>query len=77
MNLIQELMNQAHTGGLLQTEHIKRFSPAEIREAIQTLVATSTFSFLAASSLKSSTSPVRKRPAKSAKNFDLFSSRYL
>jgi hypothetical protein len=40
MNLIQELMNQAHTGGLLQTEHIKRFSPAEIREAIQTLVAT-------------------------------------
>ena len=40
MNLIQELMNQAHTGGLLQTEHIKRFSPGEIREAIQTLVAT-------------------------------------
>lgn len=40
MNLIQELMNQAHTGGLLQAEHIKRFSPGEIREAIQTLVAT-------------------------------------
>ena len=39
MNLIQELMNQAHTGGLLQSEHIKRFSPTEIREAIQTLVA--------------------------------------
>ena len=38
MNLIQELMNQAHTGGLLQTEHIKRFSPGEIREAIQSLV---------------------------------------
>ena len=40
MNLIQELMNQAQTGGLLQAEHIKRFSPTEIREAIQTLVAT-------------------------------------
>jgi hypothetical protein len=40
MNLIQELMNQAHAGGLLQAEHIKRFSPTEIREAIQTLVAT-------------------------------------
>ena len=39
MNLIQELMNQAHVGGLLQSEHIKRFSPGEIREAIQTLVA--------------------------------------
>jgi len=32
--------HQAHTGGLLQAEHIKRFSPGEIREAIQTLVAT-------------------------------------
>jgi len=40
MNLIQELMNQAHVGGLLQPEQIKRFSPSEIREAIQTLVAT-------------------------------------
>jgi len=39
MNLIQELMNQAHVGGLLHSEHIKRFSPGEIREAIQTLVA--------------------------------------
>ena len=39
MNLIQELMNQAHVGGLLQSEHIERFSPGEIREAIQTLVA--------------------------------------
>ena len=39
MNLIQELMNQAQVGGLLQSEHIKRFSPTEIREAIQTLVA--------------------------------------
>ena len=40
MTLIQELMNQAAVGGLLQTDYIKRFSPAEIREAIQTLVAT-------------------------------------
>jgi uncharacterized protein HemY len=27
-------------GGFLQTEHIKRFTPGEIREAIQSLVAT-------------------------------------
>jgi len=40
MNLIQELMNQAHVGGLLKSEQMKRFSPVEIREAIQTLVAT-------------------------------------
>jgi len=40
MTLIQELMNQAAVGGLLQSEYIKRFSPGEIREAIQTLVAT-------------------------------------
>lgn len=40
MSLIQELMNQAQVGGLLQTEDIKRFSPGEIREAIQSLVAT-------------------------------------
>ena len=40
MSLIQEMMNQANTGNLLQTEQIKRFSPVEIREAIQTLVAT-------------------------------------
>jgi len=40
MTLIQELMNQAAVGGLLQTEQIKRFTPGEIREAIQSLVAT-------------------------------------
>ena len=40
MSLIQELMNQAAVGGLLSTQAIKRFSPAEIREAIQSLVAT-------------------------------------
>ena len=38
--LIQELMNQANVGGLLNTTSIKRFSPSEIRETIQTLVAT-------------------------------------
>ena len=40
MTLIQELMNQAQVGGLLQSEQIKRFTPSEIREAIQALVAT-------------------------------------
>jgi uncharacterized protein HemY len=40
MTLMQELMNQAHAGGLLQSEQIKRFTPGEIREAIQSLVAT-------------------------------------
>ena len=40
MSLIQELLNQAQVGGFLQTEHIKRFTPGEIREAIQSLVAT-------------------------------------
>jgi hypothetical protein len=40
MTLIQELMSQAAIGGLLQSEQIKRFTPGEIREAIQTLVAT-------------------------------------
>ncbi len=40
MTLIQELMNQAAVGGLLNTQTIKRFSPAEIRETIQSLVAT-------------------------------------
>jgi len=40
MTLIQELMNQAATGSLLNTLTIKRFSPAEIRETIQSLVAT-------------------------------------
>jgi uncharacterized protein HemY len=39
MTLIQELMNQAQVGGLLQSEQIKRFTPSEIREAIQALVA--------------------------------------
>jgi len=40
MTLIQELMNQAAVGSLLNASTIKRFSPAEIREAIQSLVAT-------------------------------------
>ena len=40
MTLIQELMNQAQVGGLLHSEQIKRFTPGEIREAIQALVAT-------------------------------------
>ena len=40
MTLIQELMNQASVGGLLNTQTIQRFSPAEIRETIQSLVAT-------------------------------------
>ncbi|WP_146100115.1 hypothetical protein [Limnohabitans sp. TS-CS-82] len=40
MSLIQELMNQAAVGGLFNASAIKRFSPAEIREAIQALVAT-------------------------------------
>jgi hypothetical protein len=40
MTLIQELMNQAAVGGLFDVQTIKRFSPAEIRESIQSLVAT-------------------------------------
>ena len=40
MTLIQELMNQAAVGGLLNAQVIKRFSPVEIRETIQSLVAT-------------------------------------
>jgi hypothetical protein len=40
MTLIQELMNQAAVGGLLNAQDFKRFSPAEIRETIQSLVAT-------------------------------------
>jgi len=40
MTLIQELMNQANVGGLLNPTAIERFTPAEIRETIQTLVAT-------------------------------------
>jgi hypothetical protein len=43
MTLIQELMNQAAVGGLLSVQSIKRFSPAEIRETIQSLVATEQF----------------------------------
>jgi hypothetical protein len=40
MTLIQELMNQAAVGSLLNAQTIQRFSPAEIRETIQALVAT-------------------------------------
>lgn len=40
MTLIQELMNQAAVGGFFDAQTIKRFSPAEIRESIQSLVAT-------------------------------------
>ncbi len=40
MTLLQELMSQAATGSLLNTQSFKRFTPAEIREAIQSLVAT-------------------------------------
>ena len=40
MTLIQELMNQAAVGGLLNVQSIQRFTPAEIRETIQSLVAT-------------------------------------
>lgn len=40
MTLMQELMNQAAVGGLLQAQQIKRFGAAEIRETIQGLVAT-------------------------------------
>ena len=40
MTLIQELMNQSAVGGLLNPSLIKRFSPAESRETIQSLVAT-------------------------------------
>ena len=43
MTLIQELMNQAAVGGLLNAKAIQRFSPAEIRETIQSLVATEQF----------------------------------
>lgn len=39
MSLMQELMNQASAGNLLQANFIRRFSPEEIREAIQSLVA--------------------------------------
>jgi hypothetical protein len=40
MTLIQELINQAAVGALLNAQNIKRFSPSEIRETIQSLVAT-------------------------------------
>jgi hypothetical protein len=40
MTLIQELMNQAAVGSLLNAQTIQRFTPAEIRETIQSLVAT-------------------------------------
>jgi len=40
MSLMQELMNQAAIGGAFQSTQIARFSPAEIRETIQSLVAT-------------------------------------
>ena len=39
MSLIQELMNQSAVGGSFQPALIKRFSPQEIRETIQVLVA--------------------------------------
>lgn len=39
-SLVQELMNQAAAGQLLNPVMVKRFSPAEIRETIQSLVAT-------------------------------------
>jgi hypothetical protein len=40
MTLIQELMNQSIGSTALSSSLIKRFSPAEIRETIQSLVAT-------------------------------------
>ena len=40
MTLIQELMKQSMTAGNLSAAAIKRFTPAEIRETIQALVAT-------------------------------------
>jgi hypothetical protein len=39
MKLMQELAQQAAVGGLLTSDIVKRFSPAEIRETIQSLVA--------------------------------------
>lgn len=40
MTLIQELMNQSSLNVFLEGGSMKRFAPAEIREAIQSLVAT-------------------------------------
>jgi len=39
MTLIQELMNQSSLNAFLENGHMKRFAPTEIRETIQTLVA--------------------------------------
>jgi hypothetical protein len=40
MTLIQELMNQTSTGRSLSSGMVQQFTPAEIRETIQSLVAT-------------------------------------
>mgnify|MGYP003350552960 CR=1 FL=1 len=40
MSLLQELMNQAARGELIQPAIFSRFTPKDIREAIQQLVAT-------------------------------------
>jgi hypothetical protein len=40
MTLIQELMNQATRGEAVNVQAIQRFTPTEIRETIQSLVAT-------------------------------------
>ena len=39
MTLIQELMNQSAVGALLSADVVRRFTPTEIRETIQQLVA--------------------------------------
>jgi hypothetical protein len=39
MTLIQELMNQAAIGGLLNSQVVRSYTPAQIRETIQELVA--------------------------------------
>ena len=39
MSLIQELMNQSSAGSFINSQSIKRFTPTEIRESIQALVA--------------------------------------
>ena len=39
MTLIQQLMNQAATGSLLDSQVIRSYTPAQIRETIQELVA--------------------------------------
>lgn len=40
MTLIQELMNQSSLNAFLEGGNMKRFAPSEIRETIQSLVAT-------------------------------------